>query len=285
MATSLRRVNDAVPTPPTENPVPEPAKDVSPKGERTRALILETAMRLFEERGYDKTTMRAIAQEAGVSVGNAYHYFASKEHLIQGFYNMVTTRHSEVARAGMEGKTKFADRLDAAVGAWLDVAQPYHQFGAQVFKNAADPDSPLNPFSEESHPAREIAVQVYREVLLGSTLKVDDELAEVLPELLWLHEMGIVLFWVFDRSPDAARTRAFVKRTTPMVARVTVLSRYKVFRPLVRDAVELISDFIVPRKAVSAPLTGSAPDGAPAKAVTEPRGGAVKRLARSRKRA
>ena len=49
------------------------------KSEQTRALILETAMRLFQERGYDKTTMRAIAQEAGVSVGNAYYYFASKE--------------------------------------------------------------------------------------------------------------------------------------------------------------------------------------------------------------
>ncbi|OKI24386.1 hypothetical protein A6A07_05860 [Streptomyces sp. CB03911] len=49
------------------------------KSEQTRALILETAMRLFKERGYDKTTMRAIAAEAGVSVGNAYYYFASKE--------------------------------------------------------------------------------------------------------------------------------------------------------------------------------------------------------------
>ncbi|MCZ9338186.1 TetR/AcrR family transcriptional regulator, partial [Streptomyces sp. TRM76130] len=60
-----------------------PAKNDGPgdgahlsKSEQTRALILETAMRLFQERGYDRTTMRAIAQEAGVSVGNAYYYFA-----------------------------------------------------------------------------------------------------------------------------------------------------------------------------------------------------------------
>ncbi|RSS84780.1 TetR/AcrR family transcriptional regulator, partial [Streptomyces sp. WAC02707] len=37
----------------------------APKSEQTRTLILETALRLFKERGYDKTTMRAIAQEAG----------------------------------------------------------------------------------------------------------------------------------------------------------------------------------------------------------------------------
>lgn len=63
---------------PSASPAPA-GKDAgrSPgKSEQTRALILETAMRLFQERGYDKTTMRAIAQEAGVSVGNAYYYFA-----------------------------------------------------------------------------------------------------------------------------------------------------------------------------------------------------------------
>jgi len=54
-------------------------KPKTAKGEQTRALILETAMRLFQERGYDKTTMRAIAAEAGVSVGNAYHYYEGKE--------------------------------------------------------------------------------------------------------------------------------------------------------------------------------------------------------------
>ena len=52
------------------------------RGEQTRQLILETALRLFRERGYAETTMRAIAKEAGVAVGNAYYYFDSKEHLI-----------------------------------------------------------------------------------------------------------------------------------------------------------------------------------------------------------
>ena len=52
------------------------------KGERTRALILETALDLFMERGYEQTTMRGIAREAGLSLGSAYYYFKSKEHLI-----------------------------------------------------------------------------------------------------------------------------------------------------------------------------------------------------------
>ena len=51
--------------------------------EDTKALVRATALRLFRERGYAATTMRAIAQEAGVATGNAYYHFASKDHLVQ----------------------------------------------------------------------------------------------------------------------------------------------------------------------------------------------------------
>jgi AcrR family transcriptional regulator len=86
------------------------ARPKTGKSEQTRAAILGTAMRLFQERGYDRTTMRAIAQEAGVSVGNAYYYFESKEFLIQGFYDLMTRDHARDATARMEGMRDFAER-------------------------------------------------------------------------------------------------------------------------------------------------------------------------------
>ena len=225
------------------------------KGEQTKALILETAMRLFQERGYDKTTMRAIAAEAGVSVGNAYHYYEGKEFLIQGFYDRMTHEHAADARARMAGKTDFAERLQVALDSWVDCAAEYHEFAAQFFRTAADPNSALSPFSNESHPARETAVQIFREVIDGSNLgpKLDPELEELLPDLLWLHLMVIVLYWVFDRTEDTERTRAFVKRCAPFVAKLVALSRYRVFRPLVRDAVDMIQDFILPTIGKAAP--------------------------------
>jgi AcrR family transcriptional regulator len=41
----------------------------STKGEQTRATIAEVALRMFREQGYEATTMRAIAKEAGVATG------------------------------------------------------------------------------------------------------------------------------------------------------------------------------------------------------------------------
>lgn len=53
------------------------------KGQETRDLIIDTADRLFYERGYDHTSFRSIAQEAGVPSGNFYHYFKAKENILE----------------------------------------------------------------------------------------------------------------------------------------------------------------------------------------------------------
>ncbi|GGZ19056.1 TetR family transcriptional regulator [Streptomyces inusitatus] len=242
----------------------------APKSEQTRTLILETALRLFQENGYDKTTMRAIAKEAGVSVGNAYYYFASKEHLVQGFYDRIAAEHRAAVRPVLDNETQLEARLAGVLLAWLEIAEPYHEFAAQFFKNAADPESPLSPFSKESEPAREEAIAVHREALAGARTKVPAELADALPELLWLSQMGLVLYWVFDRSEGHERSRRLAEQGARLTARGIVLARFRVLRPLVHDVHELLTD-LLPGMAQSA--------------VGRKQGAAAKKAAGVRKRA
>ncbi|OLF10434.1 TetR/AcrR family transcriptional regulator [Actinophytocola xanthii] len=216
------------------------------KSEATRTLIVETALRLFQEHGYAKTTMRAIAREAGVSVGNAYYYFSSKEQLVQGFYDRITELHEQACAEVLRTEREFATRLRAVMHGWIDVAAPYHEFGKQFFVNAVDPESPLSPFSAESSPARESQIALHRRVLDGSTVKVDTELRPELPELLWLYEMGVVLFWVHDRSPQCRKTRLLVDRTVPLINRVVGLSRLRLLRPVTREIVQLVGELSRP---------------------------------------
>ncbi|WP_406439751.1 TetR family transcriptional regulator [Streptomyces sp. NBC_00631] len=214
------------------------------KSEQTRALILETAMRLFRERGYEKTTMRAIATEAGVSVGNAYYYFAGKEHLIQGFYDQLAAEHRVAVREVLDKETDLERRLAGVLKVWLDIARPYHEFAVHFFKNAADPDSPLSPFSPESEHAREEAIRVHREVLAGAKTKVAPELRDVLPELMWLSQMGLVLYWIFDRTEGRERSYRLAERGARLTARGVSLARFRVLRPLVLEVHELFTDFL-----------------------------------------
>jgi AcrR family transcriptional regulator len=221
----------------------EPAAAERPRqarGEQTRQLILETALRLFRERGYAETTMRAIAKEAGVAVGNAYYYFDSKEHLIQGFYDRVQAAHRAAAEQVFARDKDFAARLAGVLHAGIEVNAPYHSFAATFFKSAAEPSSPLSPFSSASSPAREAAIGIFRDVVEGSGAKLDPELRRELPELLWLGWMGVILFWVHDKSPGQRRTQRLIDGAVPLIDRLVNLSRLRVLRPALRQILALI---------------------------------------------
>jgi hypothetical protein len=134
----------------------------------------------------------------------------------------------------------FDARLRGVMHAEIDVNAPYHSFAATFFKTAAEPSSPLSPFSSESSPAREAAIDIFRQVIDGSTAKLDPELRKELPELLWLCWMGVVLFWVHDGSPEQRRTRRLIDGVVPLVDRVVGLSRLRVLRPALRQVLALI---------------------------------------------
>lgn len=48
-----------------------------------RRRIVDTALQLFSENGYDKTSIRDIAKHASMSLGLLYNYFSSKEQLLE----------------------------------------------------------------------------------------------------------------------------------------------------------------------------------------------------------
>jgi len=53
--------------------------------ENVRELLLDTAKKQIEERGYANTTIRSVAGECGLAVGTVYNYFRSKDMLIATF--------------------------------------------------------------------------------------------------------------------------------------------------------------------------------------------------------
>jgi AcrR family transcriptional regulator len=219
---------------------PEPASTT--KAARTRGAIIDAALRLFREHGYDATTMRAIAAEAGVSVGNAYYYFESKEQLVQGFYDRAQDDHANAARHVLDTESDLTVRIVGVTDAWIETMEPYRAFAGQFFKNAAEPTSPLSPFSSESTQARRTAIELWRDVIDGSDAKIPARLRGELPELLWLYFMGMVLIWVHDRTPDASTVRAIVRSSAPIVGRAISLTRLPVARGMMNDILAMMGE-------------------------------------------
>jgi len=220
--------------------VADPA--LTPRAEQTRAAITEAALALFRSRGYEATTMRAIAEQAGVSTGNAYYYFGSKEELIQEFYTRSHAEHLAASRAALDDERDFTVRLSGTLHALIDVLAPYHAFAATFYKHAAEPTSPLSPFSKRSSPARDASIALYREVVDGSNARMAGDLRGRLPELLWLASMGIILYWVHDTSPGCARTYRLIDAAAPVIGRLVAASRIPVLRATLRDVTAIIDD-------------------------------------------
>lgn len=60
-----------------------------------RALIMETALKLFANQGYSKTSISQIAREADISKGLMYNYFDSKESLLKSILNELADEFSK----------------------------------------------------------------------------------------------------------------------------------------------------------------------------------------------
>ena len=111
------------------------------KSEETRRKISEIALASFQERGYEQTTLRLIASEAGISVGNAYYYFPTKNHLVQELYMSVQEQHLAVVTPQLEGVTDLATRLEIALASGLDGLGPYHASAPGFLSAAIAPQS------------------------------------------------------------------------------------------------------------------------------------------------
>jgi AcrR family transcriptional regulator len=227
----------------TEVPAPaEAGRTKTRKGEQTRAQILDTALRLFRERGYEETTMRAVAEEAGVSLGNAYYYFKSKEHLIQAFYERTHHEHMAASREVLARERGLRERFLGVMRAKLDTIMPYHQFAGILFKTAADPKSPLNPFSDESLPVRQQSTDLFAEVVTGADIRLNAELTAELPNLLWIYHMGIILFWIHDTSPGREKSYRLMERSVKLVLRLVSLFQFPLLRPFLREMLVMVAD-------------------------------------------
>jgi AcrR family transcriptional regulator len=61
----------------------------------TKERVIRTALEVFLERGYERTSMREIAHRAGVTKGGIYHYFQGKEHLFREALSFITQQMEE----------------------------------------------------------------------------------------------------------------------------------------------------------------------------------------------
>src|SRR2546421_3540091 len=122
-----------------------PSTKATPKAEETGRRILDSALTLFREEGFDTATMRDIAAKAEVATGAAYYYYASKDAIVLEFYQRSCAEMQPQIEAALLDVMGLERRLCELIRVKLAYFAPNRDVLRALLRNGADPKHPLPP--------------------------------------------------------------------------------------------------------------------------------------------
>lgn len=183
--------------------------------------------------------MREIAEAAQVATGAAYYYFDSKDAIVMAFYQRAQEELRAHLEELLEEKRTFEEHLRAIIARKLEYFGPNRTLLGALSAHA-DPAHPLSPFSEATRAVREQDIGFFALAVERSKVRLPRDVSPYLPRLLWLYQMGIILFWVYDRSQGQKRTAVLFDKTLKMIVLTVRIAGLPLLRPLHRLAAELL---------------------------------------------
>jgi AcrR family transcriptional regulator len=190
----------------------------TPQGQEMRERLYETAIRLISKHGYESTTLRTVADNAGVSVGLLYKYFPNKRAVVVELYDRLSAEF--VSRVAETRSGKWRDRFVFALKTSLDVLGPHRStLAALIPVLVGDPDEGV--FAESAASSRLRVEKIFHAAVTGATDVPAPRVAAALGRLLYLLHLSVILWWLLDRSPKQRATQgliALLQRILPSAA-------------------------------------------------------------------
>jgi len=218
---------------------PPTRKSPTSKSEETRTRILEAALAIFRERGFERATMREIAAAAEVALGAAYYYFDGKEAIVMAFYERTQGEMKPMIERTLDESRTLEERLRRVIQQKFDYFAPNRKLLGALSAHT-DPEHPLSPFSRETAHIRDQDTSFFERAVSDSRVKLPANIQPYLPRLLWMYQMGLILFWVYDRSPGQRRTTLLFDKTLKMILIALKIATLPLLRPVHRLAGEAL---------------------------------------------
>jgi AcrR family transcriptional regulator len=213
----------------------------TPKSLATRAHILTTALQVFRERGLDAATMRDLAGAADISLGSAYYYFPSKEAIIQAYYDDVQAEHARRVSAALSGgELSFKERLAVAFHSKLEILQGDRKLLGALFRYTGEPEHPLSALGTGTLQNRQQSIAVFTSAV--GKERLPEDIHAILPTALWALHLGILLYFIYDNSPQQERTHRLVDGVLTLLTRFLGLAKLPILKPIRGSAIEVLRD-------------------------------------------
>jgi hypothetical protein len=116
------------------------------------------------------------------------------------------------------------------------VVHSVENWEAEIASNS----DPLSPFSVETAHIRDQDISLFGRAATDSRIKLPSNIQPYLPRLLWMYQMGLILFWVYDRSPGQRRTALLFEKTLKMILITLKIAAVPLLRPVHKLAGEVL---------------------------------------------
>ena len=217
------------------------SKPPSSKSQETRKRIIDSAFTLFEQKGYEKATMRDIAAEAKISLGLTYRYFSQKEELVLALYEQLakdTAEHvSELA------KDTMSKRYPAALSLSLDSLTPHRGMLSALFSAGLSTKSPVSVLGDETAGVRGQMWATYNQLLKGCTDAPKGKQIDQVTTLMYAGHLVTVLFWIQDRSENQAYTKKLIQFCEKGIRLARPFLRIRIVTNLLTEFCEIVQPF------------------------------------------
>jgi len=207
------------------------------QGTEARDRLYATATQLIAARGYEATTLRDIAKEAGVSVGLLYRYFPSKQAVVLALYDDLSSEYARQA-AGMP-PGRWRDRVLFALRTSLQVLEP-HQMALRALTPVMVGDPEDGIFAAATAFSRLRVQQVFEQAVSEASDAPRQPLAGALGRLLYLGHLAVLLWWLLDRSPKRRATSTLLSLIQQLLPSAGVVLRVPPVRAFVIAVDELV---------------------------------------------
>jgi AcrR family transcriptional regulator len=210
------------------------------KGDQTRRLIFDCALALFREDGVEATTMQQVADRAKVAKSAAYYYFPSKEAIVQSYYEVVQAEQERLCNEVFEKEMNLKSRLRVAMHSKFDLAKNDRKLLGVVFRYTGEPQHPLSCLGRGTAEIRRRARAVFERALEHERLSKD--LERIVPLALWALQMGLLVMFLYDESPNQQRTRRTADGALELTLKLLTIAKLPVLKPIRTRVLALLRD-------------------------------------------
>ena len=182
--------------------------------EAIRGRIVNAALALFQEKGFDATTTKAIARRARIAEGTVFNYFETKEDIALHFFELeVDHAIATVRKDPRLRRAPLEEKLFALIHTQLDFLQPHQRFIGAAFIHALRPTSKLS-FSSQAISLRNRYLGFVQHLIEESMPRQAAGLfAWLAPPVFWIYYLGILLYCLNDDSEAKQNTLALLDRS------------------------------------------------------------------------